>query len=87
MCQLYKSTTFFKKILFIFRQRGREREREGEKHPCVIASCTPPTGGLAHNPGICPDWESNQEPFGSQASVQSTVPHQPGQRGGNVKRK
>ena len=38
----------------------------------------PPTGDLAHNPGMCPDWESNQRPFGSQASTQSTEPHQPG---------
>ena len=28
-------------ILFIFRQRGREGEREGEKHQCLIASHTP----------------------------------------------
>ena len=26
----------------------------------------PPTGDLAHNPGMCPDWESNHRPFGSQ---------------------
>ena len=25
-----------------------------------------------HNPGMCPDWESNQRPFGSQAGTQST---------------
>ena len=36
---------FLKKILFIyFRQRGREGEREGEKHQCVVA-CLPPTTG------------------------------------------
>ena len=29
--------------LFIFRQRGREGEREGEKQQCVVASCMPPT--------------------------------------------
>ena len=27
---------------------------------------------------MCPDWESNQWPFGSQAGAQSTEPHQPG---------
>ena len=42
------------------RQRGREGEREGEKHQCVVASHVPPTGDLAHNPGMCPDWESNR---------------------------
>ena len=34
--------------------------REGEKHHCVVVSHMPPTGDLAHNPGMCPDWESNQ---------------------------
>ena len=38
----------------------------------------PPTGDMAHNPGMCPDWESNQRLFGSQASTESTEPHQPG---------
>ena len=63
--------------LFILRQRGREGEREGEKHHCVVASHMPPTGDLACNPHMCPDWELNQPPFGSQASTQSTQPHQP----------
>ena len=46
--------------VFIFRDRGREGEREEEKHQCVVASHTLPTGDLAHNPGMCPDWEWNQ---------------------------
>ena len=46
--------------LFIYKERVREGEREGEKHQCVVASHMPPTGGLAHNAGLCPDWESNQ---------------------------
>ena len=66
-------------IIFIFRERGREGEREEEKYPCVIASHLPPTGDLACNPGMCPEWESNQQLFGLQASAQSTEPHQPGQ--------
>ena len=45
----------FKKILFIFREREKEGEKEGEKHQCVVASHVPPTGDLAHNPGMCPD--------------------------------
>ena len=28
------------------------------KPQCVVASCTLPTGDLAYNPGMCPDWES-----------------------------
>ena len=33
---------------------------------------------LARNPGMCLDWESNQQPFGSQAGAQTTEPHQRG---------
>ena len=71
----------FKKVLFIyfFLERGRGWERGGEKHQCVVASRAPPTGDLTRNPGMCPDWESNQWPFGSQAHTQSTELHQPGQ--------
>ena len=69
---------FLKKDWFIFKERGREVEREGEKHQCVVASCMSPSGDLAHNPGMCPDWESNQWHFGSQAGNQSTEPHQLG---------
>ena len=71
---------FFKKgfYLFIFIEREREKEREGEKHHSVAASRTTPTEDLVHNPDMCPDWESNQQRFGSPASTQSTEPHQPG---------
>ena len=43
-----------------------EGKREGEKHQCVVTCHVVPTGDLACNPGMCPDWESNQRPFGSQ---------------------
>ena len=71
------STSFFKD-LFIFRERRGEGGREGEKHQYVFASRAPPTRNLARNPGMCPDWELNLWPSGSQASAQSTEPHQPG---------
>ena len=38
----------------------------------------PSPGDLAHNPGMCPDWESNWWPFGSQAFTQSIELPQPG---------
>ena len=42
---------FFKRFyLFIFRQRGRKREREGGKHQCVVSPHAPPTG----------DWPATQ---------------------------
>ena len=51
-------SSFLKRFyLFIFREGGKEGEREGEKHQCVIASHTLPAGDLAHNPGMFPDWE------------------------------
>ena len=64
---------------YLFLERGREGEREGKKHQCVVASQVSPTGDLAHNPGMCHDWELNRRPFGSQTVAQSTEPHQPGQ--------
>ena len=70
---------FFKRFyLSISRQRGREGEREGKKHRCVVASYTPPTGDLAHNPGMSPDWESNPCTLVLQSGAQSTELHQPG---------
>ena len=60
---------FFFKILFIFRERGREGERGWEKQQYFwekhrsVASRTPLTGDLARNPGTCPDWESNRWPL------------------------
>ena len=45
---------FFKIYLFIFRERGRDGEREGESYQCVVASRAPHTGDLACNPGMCP---------------------------------
>ena len=70
--------SFFSFSFFLFIERGRRGEREGEKHQCVVASHVPTTGDLACDPGMCSDWDLNQEPFGSQADTQSTEPHQPG---------
>ena len=46
-----------------------------------------PSGDLACNPGMCPDWESNWQSFSSQAGTQSIEPHQPGQKKKNTKQK
>ena len=50
---------FLRLHFFMFRERGKGR-REGEKDQCVVASHMPPTWDLVRNPGLCPDWESNQ---------------------------
>ena len=70
--------SFFKDFIYLFLERGREEEREGEKHQCVVASHIPLSEDLAHNPGMCTDWKSNQRPFASQAGAQSTELHWPG---------
>ena len=44
-------------------------EREREKYQCVVASHVAPTGDLACNPGMCPYWESNWQPFGLQPAL------------------
>ena len=54
------SLYFFKDFIYLFLEKGRNGEREGEKHPCVVASHTSPAGYLARTPGMCPDWESNR---------------------------
>ena len=57
----------FKDVIYLLSERGREKERARninvqEKHQSV-ASSTTPARDLAHNPGMCPDWELNQRPF------------------------
>ena len=76
------SVSLFKRFyLFSERGEGREKERERnidvQKKHQLVASHMPPNVNLACNPGMCPDWELNWEPFSSQASAQ-TEPHQPG---------
>ena len=67
---------FFRFYLFIFRERGSEGEREGQKHQCVVASRTTPTGDLAHNPHV--PWLGIQPAtLWFTACAQSTKPHQP----------
>ena len=61
----------------MFREREREGEREGEKYQSV-ASHKPPTRDLAHNTGMYPNQELNQQPLGLQARAQSTETHWPG---------
>ena len=45
---------FVKDFIYLFLEGKGKR---GEKHQCVVASLMPPTGDLACNPGMCPDWE------------------------------
>ena len=56
---LFLFVCFSKTFIYLFLERGREGETEGEKNQCVVASPAPPTEDAAGNPGMCPDWESN----------------------------
>ena len=64
-------------IVFIFRERGREGGREGEKNQCVVASHAS-SWGLGPQPRHVPRLEIKPATFCSQASTQSTESHQPG---------
>ena len=63
------------------RDRGREAEREGEKHQharetaigCLLQM--PQQRIKSVNPGICSDQESNWQPFSLQDDVQPIGPH------------
>ena len=65
---------FLKIYLFLDRVERRKRRRETSMCGCLPRT---PTGDMALNPGMYPDWELNRQPFGSQAGTQSTEPHQP----------
>ena len=58
----------FLKILFISQGEGKGEWRKGRETHQSVASSKPSFGDLACNPGMCPDWEPNQWPFGLQAS-------------------
>ena len=57
---------YFKDFIYLFLERGEVREKERERNTNVWLPLTCPPGDLARNPGLCPDWESNWQPSGSQ---------------------
>ena len=52
----FQFSFFHRFYLFIFRERGWEGEREGEKHQCVVASHMTSAGDLARKPRHVPWW-------------------------------
>ena len=48
-------------FIYLLLDRGEGKEKERERSIDVWLSLTHvlPTGDLARNPGLCPDWESN----------------------------
>ena len=69
--------SFKKDFIYLFSERRREGERGRETAISNQLPLAPPTGDLACNPQRCPDRESHQRLFGSQAGLQSTEPLQP----------
>ena len=47
-------------FFFFFLERGEGREKEKRNIDVWLPLTHPPTGDVACNPGMCPDWESNQ---------------------------
>ena len=65
---------------YLFLERGKVGRKRGRETSIGCIWYVPrPTGNLAGNPGMCPDWESNQWPFTLQVNAQSTEPHRSGQ--------
>ena len=52
---------FLKDFVYLLSERQKGKEKEGEKHQCVVASRVFLAGDLAQNPGMCSGWESNRE--------------------------
>ena len=71
ICHLYMKKRFY---LSIFRARGKEGERERNINVWLPLPRSL-NGDLACNPGMCPDWQSSQRPFASQAWAQPTEIH------------
>ena len=57
LCQLLVLKEDF---IYLFLEKRREGEREGEKYQYVVASRALLDGDLGCNPGVCPDWELDQ---------------------------
>ena len=55
----------FEDFIYLILERG---ERMRETHQWV-AFCTPLAGNLTGSPRMCPNWESNLQPFNSQAGT------------------
>ncbi|KAF6095310.1 microtubule associated protein tau [Phyllostomus discolor] len=59
--------------------KGRRKKNLDVKN--ILISClshAPLSRDLACNPGVCPDWESNQRPCSLQDDTQPTEPHRSG---------
>ena len=64
--------------MYLFLDRGKGREQEKERNINRLALLHNPNGDGTSNPWMCPDWESNQQPFTLWNDAQPREPHQSG---------
>ena len=62
------SLSFLKYFIYLLLERAEGREIGGETSMCDCLSCTTYWGPGQH-PGVCPDWETNQQHFGLQPAL------------------
>ena len=89
----YPHPRTFSFAFFFYRERGRERKKHWCKRSTHrLPPHAPRLGiqartkdhtcldqGWTQNPGMCPEWESNPQPFGYLLDALTTDPHRPGQ--------
>ena len=64
------SFNFFKIFIYLFLERWKGKDKEKDRNINVwLPLACPLLGNLACHPGVCPDWESNLRPFGSQPTL------------------
>ena len=51
---------FFKDFIYLFLERGEVKEKERERNISVWLPLAHPQQGTWPDPGMWPDWESNQ---------------------------
>ena len=72
---IHLKTFFF--IAFRERKEGRETLMRKRSTDWFLPTSTW-TGDWTHNPGMCPNWELNPQPFGYRMMFQPTESHQSG---------
>ena len=56
----HRSLQFLKDFIYLLLERGREKERKERNISVWLRLIHPPTKDLAHNSGMCPDWEQKR---------------------------
>ena len=69
---IWSLTSDLLKTFHLFISRGKRRDIDW------LLLVGTRTRDRSHNPGMCPDWELNQRPFGLRSNTQPIEPHQLG---------